>query len=278
LASKLASNASPTFTGTTTISPGGSLIVGGVNQTAGVYTNNIEAISPTPAIYMRSGLVISSAYGLEVGQIASNSSANLSFISNCAIGTVATQKNLTVNGLTTTQNLTVPGYATVSGVLTAGQTILCNDLKSSGAGVKILKSDGGTALKIFDSGTAQFYSNVIADANLTVYGELSATKGPWFCAGRVNTANTGSIISNYGRVSFSVFRDAQASVTITMASAHPQGSNYVVFASSARAFATVEHNISGVGMRTSTSFQIVMRNSDFSTLANDTNGLTFMVV
>ena len=118
---------------------------------------------------------------------------------------------------------------------------------------------------------------MIADANLTVYGELSATKGPWYCAGRVNTA-TGGIISNYGRVSFTVVRDAQASVTITMASAHPQGSNYVVFASSARAFATVEHNISGVGMRTSTSFQIVLRNSDFSTLATDTNGMTFMVV
>ena len=270
--------ASPTFSGITTISPGGSLIVGDATQTAGVYTNNIEAISPTPVIYMRSGLKITSAYGLEVDHFASKSTADLSFMSHCAIGTVATQKNLTVNGLTTTQNLTVPGYATVSGLLTAGQTILCNDLKSSGAGVKILKSDGGIALKIFDSGTAQFYSNVIADANLTVYGELSATKGPWFCAGRVNTAATGSIISNYGRVSFSVGRDAQASVTITMASAHPQGSNYVVFASSARAFATVEHNSSGVGMRTSTSFQIVLRNSDFSTLANDTNTVTFMIV
>ena len=226
---------------------------------------------------MHSGLKITSAYGLEVDEIASNASANLTIVSNCAVGTVSLPKNLTVNGLTTAQNLTVPGYATVSGLLTAGQTILCNDLKSSGAGVKILKSDGGIALKIFDSGTAQFYSNVIADANLTVYGELSATKGPWYCAGRVNTAN-GAIISNYGRVSFTVVRDAQASVTITMASAHPQGSNYVVFASSARAFATVERSSSGIGMRTSTSFQIVLRNSDFLTLANDTNTVTFMIV
>ncbi len=134
-----------------------------------------------------------------------------------------------------------------------------------------MKSDGGTALQMFDSGTAKFYSNVIADANLTVYGELSATKGPWFCAGRVNTA-AGTIISNYGRVSFLCQRDAQASVTITMVSAHPQGINYAAFASSARAFTSVE------GTRTSTTFQIVLRNSDFSTLANDTNTVTFMIV
>ena len=113
---------------------------------------------------------------------------------------------------------------------------------------------------------------LIVNNNVNINGELSATKGPWFCAGRLNTAGAGTIMSNYGRVSFTVVRDAQASVTITMASAHPQGINYAAFASSSRAFSTVE------GTRTSTSFQIVLRNSDFSTLANDTNTVTFMIV
>jgi hypothetical protein len=121
-------------------------------------------------------------------------------------------------------------------------------------------------------GTAQANKNLVVNGNMTVNGN-----GPWFCAGRVNTGS-GSIASNYGRVSFTTNRDAQSSITINMASAHPNGSNYCVFASSARAITTVEHNASGIGMRTSTSFQIVLRNADFSTLANDTNGLTFMVV
>ena len=57
---------------------------------------------------------------------------------------------------------------------------------------------------------------------------------------------------------------------------HIQGANYAVFASSARAFTIVE-NGTGVAARTSSSFQITLRNSDFS-IAADTNGLTFMVV
>ena len=117
---------------------------------------------------------------------------------------------------------------------------------------------------------------LIVNNNVTVNGSLTTTKGPWFCAGRVNTA-TGAILSNYGRVSFTVLVNAQASVTITMLSAHPQGANYVCTASSGRAFTTIENNSTGLGVRTSTSFQIVLRNSDFITLANDTNGLTFAI-
>ncbi len=79
-------------------------------------------------------------------------------------------------------------------------------------------------------------------------------------------------------MSFSVFRHGQASVTITMVSPHPQNGNYVCMASSSRAFTTVESNVSGTGMRTSTSFQIVLRNADFTTIAGDTHTLTFMVV
>jgi hypothetical protein len=155
--------------------------------------------------------------------------------------------------------------------------------------MQLLKSDGTTAVKIYDTGNTEFNQPALFHGNMTVngtttnvndlnvYGSLYAFKGPWYCAGRINTG-TGSISTNYGRVSFTVVRDAQASVTITMAAAHPQGSGYAVFASSARPFTTVENNSSGLGVRTSTSFQIVLRNADFSTLASDTNGLTFMVV
>jgi hypothetical protein len=114
-----------TLSGAITINTGGSLRV-----------NTIEAISPIPAIYMHSGLKITSAYGLEVDEIASNSSANLTIVSNCVVGTASTAKNLTVKGLTTTENLTVPGYATVSGLLTTGQTVLCNDLEQWNGGCK----------------------------------------------------------------------------------------------------------------------------------------------
>ena len=95
-------------------------------------------------------------------------------------------------------------------------------------------------------------------------------------AGRVNSVNA-AILSSYGRVGYSVVRNGLGQVTITMNSAHPQGVNYAVFASSARTFTIVENIASGLGMRTSTSFQISIRGGDFS-LGSDTNGTTFMVV
>jgi hypothetical protein len=125
--------------------------------------------------------------------------------------------------------------------------------------------------------TVSSNSNSTIAGNLTVDGSLSSAKGPWFCAGRINTG-TGGIFADYGRVSYTVRRDSQASVTITMASPHPQNGNYVCMASSSKAFTTIENNISGLGMRTSTTFQIVLRNADFTTIAGDTNSLTFMVV
>ena len=113
--------------------------------------------------------------------------------------------------------------------------------------------------------------------NTTISGNLAVSgKGPWFCAGRVNSNTPGSIISNYGRTSFTLVRDGVGQVTITMAAAHPQGANYAVFVSSSRIFNTIENNSSGLGTRTSTSFQISIR-SDVSTWS-DTNGITFMVV
>ena len=106
---------------------------------------------------------------------------------------------------------------------------------------------------------------------LTVWG-----RGPWYCAGRINTNTSGSILSNYGRVSYTIVRDGTGQITITMSTAHPQGANYAVLVSSPRAITLVENNASGLGARTSTSFQISVK-SDFTTFS-DTTGICFMVV
>ena len=59
------------------------------------------------------------------------------------------------------------GDVVISGTLQAG------DIKPSGStGLKMLKLDGALAAKIHATGTAQFYSNVLADGNLTVAGTL----------------------------------------------------------------------------------------------------------
>ena len=59
------------------------------------------------------------------------------------------------------------GNVLINALLTAG------DIQpNSSAGLRMLKLDGTPAVKIFATGTAQFYSNVLADANLTVAGTL----------------------------------------------------------------------------------------------------------
>ena len=167
----------------------------------------------------------------------------------------------------TTQSATVSGYKFYAG---AGESnVVCN---ITGSGDLTTKAGiNCTSLTVSSN------SNSTIAGNLTVDGSLSSTKGPWFCAGRINTG-TGGIFADYGRVSYTVTRNSQASVTITMLSPHPQNGNYVCMASSSKAFTTIENNISGLGMRTSTTFQIVLRNADFTTIAGDTNSLTFMVV
>jgi hypothetical protein len=134
------------------------------------------------------------------------------------------------------------------------------------------------ATGLYVSNNAVVNRNLTVNQNLTVSGDMTVTgKGPWYCAGRVNTG-TGGIFSNYGRVGFTTTRNGVGQITITMNSAHPENGNYAVFASSSRPFTIVENSISGLGLRTSTSFQMTIRSSDYSTLGPDTNGLTFMVV
>ena len=238
-----------TLSGAITINTGGSLIV-----------NTIEAISPIPAIYMHSGLKITSAYGLEVDEIASNSSTNLTIASNCVVGTESTAKNLTVKGLTTTENLTVPGYATVSGLLTTGQTVLCNDLKSSGTGgVKILKSDGGIALQMFDSGTVKFWSNVIVDGNLTVSGTTSFANPYWVAVVINFVGGVPTIVRNGGRyAATSIARVSGQATGIVQFDfpEHPEGTNYLMDTAGVGCYATLYTSV-----RTSTRIGIVIRDS-----------------
>jgi hypothetical protein len=140
--------------------------------------------------------------------------------------------------------------------------------------VSTLSIDASSGVTLSDA----TITNSLTVGSLVVTGIMTVTgDGPWYCAGRVSSGGTGSISSNYGRVGFTLVRNGAGQVTITMNSAHPQGANYAVFASSSRAFTVVENNSSGAGIRTSSSFQISVRNSDFST-GSDTNGITFMVV
>jgi uncharacterized protein involved in outer membrane biogenesis len=127
------------------------------------------------------------------------------------------------------------------------------------------------------TGSADFGLDVEVSRNLMVVGNMTCFgNGPWWCAGRVNTNGTGSVTSSYGKSGYTVTKNAPGQVTITMNDGHLQGFNYAVFASSPRPLTIVE-NGTGVAARTSTSFQISLRNTDF-TIASDTNGLTFMVV
>ena len=127
------------------------------------------------------------------------------------------------------------------------------------------------------TGSADFGLDVEVSRNLMVVGNMTCFgNGPWWCAGRVNTNSTGSVMSSYGKSGYTVTKNAPGQITINMNDGHLQGANYAVFASSPRPFTIVE-NGSGLAGRTSTSFQITLRNADYS-IAVDTNGLTFMVV
>ena len=150
-------------------------------------------------------------------------------------------------------------------------------------GVIIQNVDGTEVAKFHNdfrcrmNGDTTVLGDLSCSGNTTISGDLTVSgKGPWFCAGRINSNTPGTIMSNYGRTSFTLVRDSVGQVTITMAAPHPQGANYAVFVSSARIFNTIENNSSGLGVRTSTSFQISIR-SDVGTWS-DTNGITFVVV
>ncbi len=79
---------------------------------------------------------------------------------------------------------------TVNNPLVLNSTLTCGDINSTGTlGVKVLNSEGGTAVKIFDAGIIQFYSDVIVDGKLSVSGTLSGYS-PYWAACRVDGTAT----------------------------------------------------------------------------------------
>ena len=88
--------------------------------------------------------------------------------------------------------------------------------------------DGTPAVKIFAAGTAQFYSNVIADGTLTVAGHLSYKP---YVAFRFDT---NSIAKNTGQVptaNIGLTRQNGVNGVYTFTfPAHPSGLDYMVFA------------------------------------------------
>jgi hypothetical protein len=82
--------------------------------------------------------------------------------------------------------------------------------------------------------TAEFINiddNVVITGSLTVNGylETGATvdRNPFWVAGKVNGSN-GAIITNKGRVGFSVGKSATGFYVITMDYPHPDGSEYII--------------------------------------------------
>ena len=153
-----------------------------------------------------------------------------------AVNVVVTQDialtgNLVANNVgktITCANLTAQGNLAVSGTSTFTGAITCGDINPLGSGgIKLLKLDGTTAAKIYATGAAQFYSNVIADGNLTVAGHLSYKP---YVAFRLN-AN--AIVQNTGQAptaSIAITRPNGVNGLYTFTfPAHPSGTGYLVF-------------------------------------------------
>ena len=62
----------------------------------------------------------------------------------------------------------------------------------------IKKLNGSSAVKVFDTGTSQFYENIIADKNLTVYGTSSFNSDLTISATRNNATSVEMRLQNLG--------------------------------------------------------------------------------
>ena len=258
-----ADKASPTFTGTTAISSGGTLTVGGT-QTTGVYTNNIEAVAPNAAIFVRSGLVIASDYGLETKCIGSNVPLNdLAIISNCVVGTVQSNQNLTVHGIVDVkQNLKVGALLQVDNLVpnvTAEITVPGNFAVNGDFMVDTMRTSYGSFINIEDNveitgSLSVGGTNILQSLNpnwvAVIIGFSGSPASPYFIknAGRQNATN---LIRTSGLPTGAFQFDFPA---------HPQGVNYLF--SGAAIGGYVAH---GFG-RTSTRINFAMRNSQTSAL------------
>ena len=202
--------ASPTFTGTV-VAP--LLTTGRITAAAGTREGGSAW----------TGIIAMNTAGQEI--FYTDNTRNINFKNNVVVDGV-----LAPNSIECTNGAFLYSTLLVNGILT------CGDIKSTGTpGVKILKSDGGIAVKIFDAGVTQFYSNVTADANVSVGGNLTVSgfypiKPYVACfvgSGAISTSNAPGFLS-------------PSSVTLTHATgglysfvftpAHPNGNNYMVFA------------------------------------------------
>jgi hypothetical protein len=132
-------------------------------------------------------------------------------------------------------------------------------------GIKLLKLDGTPAAKIFDSGAAQFFSNVITEGNLSVNGNLTVSgttsfANPYWVAVVINfVGGIPTIVRNGGRnAATSLVRVSGQATGIVQFDfpEHPQGTNYMVSASAVAGYGTIL-----TSARTSTRIGISMRNT-----------------
>jgi hypothetical protein len=110
-------------------------------------------------------------------------------------------------------------------------------------GIKLLKLDGTPAAKIFSSGTAQFYSNVIADGNLTVNGNLTVTGSssgstPFWVAGKIDGSVAGAptIVTRKGEYGSQITCARKSGFPVgvydvSWTTPHPDGANIVAMVS-----------------------------------------------
>ncbi len=96
-----------------------------------------------------------------------------------------------------------------------------------------MKLDGSTAVKIFATGTSQFFSNVIAEGNLTVNGNLTVS-GFYPVKPYIGLRVVAGVVSdNDGYVptaNITVTQAATNAYIVTFTPAHPLGADFLVFA------------------------------------------------
>ena len=158
---------------------------------------------------------------------------------------------------------------TVNNPVVLNSSITCGDIKSTGTpGVKILKSDGGIAVKVYDSGTTQFYSNVIMDWTLSVTGNVNLKMflplKPWF--GFLVLTDTAGVVTiskhiGYNTTGISCAHANNGGYDFTHP-AHPNGANLLLIVSSySPTTATVSTITTGISVSATRKLCIVKKNA-----------------
>ena len=176
---------------------------------------------------------------LAVGSYTSPGTSALSVTGNATVsGTLAVASNTTITGTLASAGSTVTGNATVSGTFAVkGNTTITGTLASAGSTV---------------SGDASITGKISA-ATMNVSSYVTMPGYMW-AAGLVSSS--GVKTTSTGQVSYTVARTSGYAAgvwTITFASAHPLGANYIVQAIAQGAMTCISPN---TGAPTSTSFRM----------------------